>query len=532
MSNKAIVDYLTKQLYIERTIVTYRSLSREFDLHVNNAKNELAKFHAEGTSLSHPVQSFATYFVTGELPTSTEGSSQNDDDDDNPFTDDEEEDRKEADSDFEYGGCDKVTQVQMSLVSEENLELMKAQYKKIYSIHVYSLTPSPLRDPRLLCSVAEQVRESDSNRSVEMATAVGRIVNPMLLSPDAGILKPDQVPVARKTERVAKVEKQREKPKVDVKPVEKPKAEMKPTEKSKTEMKPAEKSKMETKPAEKAKEKPKPSGTGKVDFFKPRPKETKKEETSKAEAKKLTAGKAFFSAPKKEAEQQDDAAATRGTKRKSIPNSAKSETDDDVQLKPVFKSKPQLIRTSSTSARPGAKVKNSVIMSEDEEDVPRISRRKNRISAKVVRDVDSEAEKAARALMDIDDEQITKASHAKTEKADVGVEEDLQDENEDVVMEEEELVKIKPKPRKPKKTVPVGRNGLKKKRVIKSRTTIDERGYMATEDYSSYESVGGEEMEGVAVVAKGKGKGGDKAARGKGKGQASLVTFFGPPKPR
>ena len=33
------------------------------------------------------------------------------------------------------------------------------------------------------------------------------------------------------------------------------------------------------------------------------------------------------------------------------------------------------------------------------------------------------------------------------------------------------------KPRKPKKEVPVGRNGLKKRRTVKSRMTTDEKGY-------------------------------------------------------
>ena len=90
--------------------------------------SELAKFHAEGPSLPHPVQSFATYFVTGELHTSAQGLSQDDDDDDddddNPYIDHEEDAQKEADSNFEYGGSEKVTQIQMSLVSEENLEGM------------------------------------------------------------------------------------------------------------------------------------------------------------------------------------------------------------------------------------------------------------------------------------------------------------------------------------------------------------------------------------------------------------------------
>lgn len=41
-------------------------------------------------------------------------------------------------------------------------------------------------------------------------------------------------------------------------------------------------------------------------------------------------------------------------------------------------------------------------------------------------------------------------------------------------------VDSKPAPtkRKPKKVVPVGKNGLKKKRIVKSKTRFDEKGYM------------------------------------------------------
>ena len=56
-----------------------------------------------------------------------------------------------------------------------------------------------------------------------------------------------------------------------------------------------EKPKEEPKPSEKGKAKPKPAGSGKLDFFKPKAKETKKEEISKASTAKM-----FFSAPKKE----------------------------------------------------------------------------------------------------------------------------------------------------------------------------------------------------------------------------------------
>jgi len=42
---------------------------------------------------------------------------------------------------------------------------------------------------------------------------------------------------------------------------------------------------------------------------------------------------------------------------------------------------------------------------------------------------------------------------------------------------EPEPVRAPTRKRKPKKEVPVGRNGLKKKRVVKSRMTTDEKGY-------------------------------------------------------
>jgi len=78
---------------------------------------------------------------------------------------------------------------------------------------------------------------------------------------------------------------------------------------------------------------------------------------------------------------------------------------------------------------------------------------------------------------------------------------------EDVIDDSEpERVKQRPQKKKKqaKKPVPVGRNGLKKRRVMRTRTKTDEKGYMVTEDYSSYESVDEEEAE---EPAKGKGKG-------------------------
>lgn len=52
--------------------------------------------------------------------------------------------------------------------------------------------------------------------------------------------------------------------------------------------------------------------------------------------------------------------------------------------------------------------------------------------------------------------------------------------DEDVEVSDDRETRPKPKPRKKreKKIVPVGRNGLKKRRVMKSRMRVDEKGYM------------------------------------------------------
>lgn len=57
------------------------------------------------------------------------------------------------------------------------------------------------------------------------------------------------------------------------------------------------------------------------------------------------------------------------------------------------------------------------------------------------------------------------------------------DEDVDVDMaaaDEEPKIKPQLRKKKPKKVIPVGRNGLKKRRVEKSRTSFDEKGYMGT----------------------------------------------------
>ena len=70
------------------------------------------------------------------------------------------------------------------------------------------------------------------------------------------------------------------------------------------------------------------------------------------------------------------------------------------------------------------------------------------------------------------------AAHRVTTTSD---EEDLEEIVEaDVIMDDEsDVPPEKPKrKRREKKVIPIGKNGLKKKRIVKSRMTMDEKGYM------------------------------------------------------
>jgi DNA polymerase delta subunit 3 len=60
--------------------------------------------------------------------------------------------------------------------------------------------------------------------------------------------------------------------------------------------------------------------------------------------------------------------------------------------------------------------------------------------------------------------------------SDDGMAQDDMDVDED--MDVDDVPKKQRKPKAPKKIIPVGSNGLKKKRVVKTRTAFDAKGFM------------------------------------------------------
>ncbi|KAI0750818.1 DNA polymerase subunit Cdc27 [Daedaleopsis nitida] len=493
-----IDDYLTKQIYIDKNVVTYRSLSRQFGLHVNEAKNELAKFN--NNSANSDTRSFATFLISGELlPTARVNS------DTAIQTDDE------MDVDTDVPACEDedeevIPTTSMTLVGENDLEHAKSRYARIFSTHVYCLSPSPLTDVDLICDPSNIVYTADAKDAPMSSVALGRVVGPDVYVgklPVASSSKAPQ-PIARKP--TLKLKREDSLPaKVEKKDEEKPAA-----------VKPKNSGKLDWSKAKK------PS-----DGDKSKVKETKvKKEVSEPLAPKEK------QSPNGERDSSPPEDSRRGTKRKAAPPPMSDKEEESPQMERNLVPVKQEIKLR----------KNRVVSDdEDDEDAPRSKpqpKGKSR-AARIQSAIESQEEASLRAMMDMDDSQVEKASASRPPaRAEPDVSQD-----DDVVMasepepvglgseQDEDMVddaapKPKPRKKKEKKTVPVGRNGLKKKRVLKSRTAMDTKGYMLTEDYSSYESVDEEEVEEEAPK-KAKGK---KAAPAKPKKGLADETI--PPKPK
>ncbi|PCH41236.1 hypothetical protein WOLCODRAFT_162919 [Wolfiporia cocos MD-104 SS10] len=504
-------DYLIKQFSIARDVVTYRSLSREFNIHVNAAKTYLATYHSNSTDA--PDRPYATYWVSGEpLPVRRKSRGPEQDAMDIDAA------SKTAHDDERHG--ETVPATKMLLVGEKDLESARKKFARIFSEHVYSLSPASLNDAALICGPTEKVYAVDAKLSAEASTLLGRIVGAHViagkaLQPVASSSRAQPAPAQMRKE-VAPIKS------ADI----------------------IEKVKEDTSTKAKAREdklgfKSKPAGG--LDWSKARPKK-KEEQAASGEAKKLT----LAAEAKKPSRSSTPETAKRGTKRKSPLASSsdyegedqptrkrsppvKTEDDDSPISKPVVTKKlarrKSAVQLSSDSeddepfkpayaaGKSGSKKKNVMLSSDDDEEEvrPRTTGRTLKMRGKAAEKApayrpSSEAEKSLRAMMDIDDDEVIIASRSEPESV-AGTPPETEDaqsspQTEIVEDSEPERIKAKSRKKKEKKVVPVGKNGLKKKRIMKSRTKVDDKGYMVTEDYSSYESVDEEEAEELPAKAK------------------------------
>lgn len=432
-------------------------MSRELGIHVNDAKNELAAYLAETANTDTP--SFATYMVSGQIPPLHNNESLVDAmdityDDDNAHQ--------------------SVIRSKIVLVDCDGLQHAKAQFSRVHSVYVYSLSPSVLRDAGLICQPTVSVRNTDTKCNPALN---GKIIGEHVKT-RKGLPKNISAASSSKTTLDAR------KPVVPQPPVLPRKLEQ-TTDKAKEQTKPT--GKLDWSKG-KSKEQEATSGARVKDKDKPQPRQDTKTSSSSAKLADKVLGNSDvgLQSMKKPISKVPAVESKRATKRKS-PDP--SDSDVDVEDKPTPKD-----RKAMPSAMSNARVKKGVVMSDDEdEEVPSKSHKKITRST-------LDSERSLAAMMDIDDDQVVRASRLSSRRPD-DVVDDTGDEVDQTDIdalisslgEEEEDVKPQAKKRKSKKVVPVGRNGLKKRRVLKSRTATDAKGYMQTEDYSSYESVSEEE---------------------------------------
>jgi len=188
-----------------------------------------------------------------------------------------------------------------------------------------------------------------------------------------------------------------------------------------------------------------------------------------------------------------------------------SDSEDEASAAAAVR--PQEPPSKRSESKSAVRVKKGVILSDDEDDeAPKPARPKAAYKAAKTKKhsvLDTAAESELRAMMDIDDDQVTKVSRTVTasEPATTPPVSDVEMEDYESGPAPAPAPAPTRKPqRKPKKQVPVGSNGLKKRRVVKSRMKTDDKGYFVTEDYSSYESVD-EEAPPPEKTGKGEGEG-------------------------
>ncbi|KAI1134796.1 DNA polymerase subunit Cdc27 [Hypoxylon sp. FL0543] len=161
-------QYLAQKLFTEDQLVSYRLLSRALKVHVNTAKEMLYEFH-KWQNDKRPMSLHATYLVYG-----TKKAVQKTEEEDGDV---EMTDSQNSDSHIPFS--DEVPTYTLSLVKEEQLQDVLAEYEEVTSIHVYSLAPHPLKDLQLLADTARQVLTLSTSGDVPAASKVfGSIANP------------------------------------------------------------------------------------------------------------------------------------------------------------------------------------------------------------------------------------------------------------------------------------------------------------------------------------------------------------------
>ncbi|KAG8748231.1 hypothetical protein FRC10_007619 [Ceratobasidium sp. 414] len=477
MASRAATDFLTKEIKISNNIVTFRLLSRQLSIHVNDAKRELELFHAASQRTKDPV--FATYVLTGVAA---------------PEVQSEAVPESVGASGHVLG---ETSRYLVTLVSEDELEDARGRFVGAPSQHVHSLSPVPLKvghlvcphshsiltaqpqlqEPGLLTSVASRVRQLDTQKGQEHAAQIG-----MLLSREApymsSLMKPDQWSGTSKGKGKAKR---------NVDNSTKPKAPAaSPPNKAANLERTA--SKVTASTVQVAKEPARQSALN----FGGAPKKTGSPSSKmKAQAIAPKTKNTTDSKPVSKAKAPSDSETASATSKNTSPSSVKSVKSKSAQFPVTTTGRTKRILDFSeedepapSQPRPALKRKKSRAASDDDDDdgserQPVAARRRS-ASLQAMMDVDDDGVINGRSTRSPTPEHVPSAREvaaaAKAAKAEAKA------------VKAEALKGVDHKERASRKRVPKG-----KRRVIKTRRVKNAKGYMVSEDYSSYEDIDSDE---------------------------------------
>ncbi|CBQ68376.1 conserved hypothetical protein [Sporisorium reilianum SRZ2] len=182
---------LTAWLQRDKKLVTYRLLSRELRIHVDDAKTQLAAFYKSNKDKSHLD---ATYILIGtpataqaepEAATTADEHDEVHDGDDKPVSSSSSTapPRSFLDSRVTHRQTPaSVPRQVIRLVSADDLEQARSSLEHISSCHIYSISPGRLRDATQLTAVQHdlhtQQKYADTWQQTNRGVDLGVIVNP------------------------------------------------------------------------------------------------------------------------------------------------------------------------------------------------------------------------------------------------------------------------------------------------------------------------------------------------------------------
>jgi DNA polymerase delta subunit 3 len=499
-TDKMAVDfrtYLATELISESRTVSYRTLSRALKVHVNAAKCMLYEFY-EHENKKKAGSIYATYILSGvkksaEDALNTDGHTNGHKEEDEsmppssppPFPssmlDPSEEERKSHQERF------RVPVTTITIVREELLDETRAEYEKITSIHLYSLSPHRIQD---------LVALTDIGRDIFANTFVKE--DPLIHNKTYGVIQNPKVqrrkgkrPIIEAAAPTFKAINEDSKPSVA-----QPGASAK-TEVSKPTLK---KENSATDNISKSLAKSSNAKKGKSDLFKSFAKST----------------------PKPNFKRQDTGTSTSGTDTKITDADEEGESEDESLFLDTNTKKPATSKKRSSDAKKerddkAAKLRKMMDSDDEEPAVPNVENASGvKAGAPILVDSENDEQMADGneevAWSESDTEKDRQKAPAKDNSA----------------KQEEESVKTEPKRRRGKR------------KVMKKKTMKDEDGYLVTKEEVVWESFSEDEAEPKKPKAlfpsssaksssqiKGTaGKSGGKPA-GSGKGGGGIMNFFG-----